>query len=209
MNEDRGKIIRSMVFPFLFVVVIWLVKFYEIIFHYDLTFLGLAPLKTSGLIGIITSPFLHENFAHLFANSFPFFILASLLFYFYREIAWRILVLIWLMTGLWVWVFARGEYVHIGISGIVYGLASFLFCSGILRRDSRLLAVTLLVTFIYGGIVWGIFPQLFPTKNISWESHLMGLLSGAILAVYYRRAGPQRKQYSWEFEEDEDDVSES
>lgn len=205
MNDDPGRIIRSMVVPFLLVVTIWLVKFYEIIFNHDLSVYGLMPLKAAGLIGIITSPLLHENFAHLFANTLPLFILASLVFYFYKEIAWRTIILIWVMTGLWVWVFARGEYVHIGASGIVNGLAAFLFCSGIIRRDNRLMAVTLLVTFLYGGIVWGVFPQLFPHKNISWESHLMGLLAGAILAIYYRNEGPPTKQYSWEIEEEDEE----
>jgi membrane associated rhomboid family serine protease len=208
MHDDEGKIIRSMRVPFFFILAMWLVKFYEIIFHHDLSGFGLMPLKTTGLIGIITSPLLHENFAHLFANTLPLFILASLVFYFYREIAWRTIILIWLMTGLWVWVFARGEYVHIGASGIVNGLASFLFCSGIIRRDNRLMAVTLLVTFLYGGIVWGIFPQLFPNQNISWESHLMGLLSGVVMSIYYRNEGPPRKQYSWELEEEQEEETE-
>jgi membrane associated rhomboid family serine protease len=93
----------------------------------------------------------------------------------------------------------------VGASGVVYGLAAFLFLSGILRRDSRLMSVTMLIAFLYGGLVWGIFPQLFPHQPISWESHLMGLLAGTVLAVYYRKSGPQRKVYDWENEEEEDD----
>jgi hypothetical protein len=131
--------------------------------------------------------------------------LGGLLFYFYHPIAWKIFWLVWLVTGLWVWVFARGDAVHIGASGVVYGLASFLFLSGILRRDNRLMAITLLIAFLYGGLVWGIFPQLFPHQPISWESHLMGLLAGAVLAIYYRNSEPRRKVYEWETDDEDEE----
>ena len=192
-----------MIFPSLFVIAIWLVKFVELIFKINLSEYGLQPLHLRGLAGIVTCPFLHEGFSHLFANSIPLFLLSGLLFYFYKEIAWRILLLIYLMTGLWVWFLARPDSIHIGASGVVYGLAAFLFFSGIIRRETRLMAITLLTAFLYGGMVWGIFPQFFPMKQISWESHLMGLLAGLILAIYYRKSGPQRKKYEWEDEDDD------
>jgi membrane associated rhomboid family serine protease len=205
MQEEQRRIIRSLVIPGIFVLVMWLVKIFEIIFNTDLSGYGLAPLQWKGLIGILTAPFLHANFSHLSANTFPFFFLLGMLFFFYKQIAWRTLILIWIFTGLWIWVFARQDSVHIGASGVVYGLASFLFFSGILRRDTKLMAITLLIAFLYGGLVWGVFPQLFPHQPISWESHLMGLLAGMILAFYYRKSGPQRKTYEWEDENDEDE----
>jgi membrane associated rhomboid family serine protease len=192
-----------MIVPCLFVLILWLVKAVDLIFRLDLNQYGLYPLQTKGLPGIITAPFLHADVSHLFANTIPLLILASLLFYFYREIAWWIIILLWIITGAWVWVFARGVEAHIGASGIIYGLASFLFFSGIIRRETGLMVITLLVTFLYGGLIWGIFPHFFPKQNISWESHLMGLLAGLILAIYYRKSGPQRKTYEWENEEDE------
>jgi len=133
------------------------------------------------------------------------FILGSFLFYFYKEIAWMTLVLLYLITGIWVWSFARGTGVHIGASGIIYGLVSFLFFSGIIRREKSLLVITMLVAFLYGGLIWGVFPQLFPGKPISWESHLMGFLAGLVLAVYYRGRGPQKQPYDWGEEADEED----
>jgi len=205
MNEDHRKITRSLIFPSIFVIVIWLVKFVELIFKIDLGVYGLQPLHAKGLIGIITAPLLHVSFSHLFPNTIPLFILSGLLFYFYRVIAWRIFILIWVLTGLWVWFLAREDSIHIGASGIVYGLASFLFFSGIIRRDAKLMAITLLIAFLYGGMVWGVFPQFFPRERISWESHLMGLLAGLILAIYYRKAGPQRMIFEWEDEEEEND----
>jgi membrane associated rhomboid family serine protease len=201
MSKDHRTILQSLMYPAILVAIMWLVKIFEVIFAMDLTHFGLLPLKINGLIGILTSPFIHEDFSHLSGNSLPFLVLGSLLFYFYPELAWRVLILVWLMTGAWVWTFARGNGIHIGASGIVNGLAAFLFLSGILRREAKLMAITLLITFLYGGLIWGIFPQFFPHMNISWESHLMGIISGVILAFYYRKAGPQRVKYEWESEE--------
>jgi membrane associated rhomboid family serine protease len=205
MNEERRKILQSLIFPAILVLIMWIVKLIEITFNIDLRDYGLIPLKARGLLGIITSPFLHQGFPHLFGNSVPLFVLGGLLFYFYRELAWKVLILIYFITGFWVWFFARGTGIHIGASGIVNGLAAFLFLSGILRRETKLMAITLLIAFLYGGIVWGIFPQFFPLQNISWESHLMGLMAGAMLAIYYKKTGPQRIKYEWENEDDNED----
>ncbi|MCX6248418.1 MAG: rhomboid family intramembrane serine protease [Bacteroidetes bacterium] len=204
MHEEQKRMLRSLVIPGIFVILMWLIKIFENIAHVDLGVYGLAPLSWKGLTGIVLAPLLHADFSHLSANTLPFFFLGGMLFYFYRSIALKTFFLIWLITGLWVWVFARGDSVHIGASGVINGMASFLFLSGILRRDARLMAITLLITFLYGGLVWGVFPQLFPNKPISWESHLMGLLAGILLAFYYRNAGPQRKEYDWGNEEDDD-----
>lgn len=204
MDPEKKKILRSLLFPCCFVALLWLIKLFEVTQHIDLYFLGIYPMHWKGLIGIITSPLIHENWSHLMANSGPMLVLGGVVFYFYKKIAWNVFLLIYFMTGFWVWVLARDAY-HIGASGIVYGLASFVFTSGLLRRDNRLLALSMLVVFLYGGLVWGIFPQLFPDKNISWESHLMGLIAGVIIAFYYRDYGPPKKVYEWENEEEEED----
>jgi membrane associated rhomboid family serine protease len=204
-DEEKIRVYRSLFYPALFVILLWLIKGADIVFGLELNQYGLYPLEIKGLPGILTSPLLHANLAHLFANSIPLFILSAFLFYFYKDIAWMILILLYLITGIWVWVFARGGAAHIGASGIIYGLASFIFFSGIIRKETRLMVITLLVAFLYGGLIWGVFPQLFPNQPISWESHLMGFLAGLVLAVYYRNQGPQRKPWDWGNEEDEDD----
>ena len=193
-----------MVVPVAFVILLWLIRAADVIGDIGMNEYGLYPLKIKGLPGIITAPLLHAGFSHLFANTVPLLVLGSLLFYFYRSLAWKVLLLIWLMTGIWVWVFARGSAAHIGASGIIYGLASFLFLSGIIRREPRLMIITLLVTFLYGSLLWGLFPQFFPKEHISWESHLMGLLSGALLAIWYRKSGPQKQVYVWNDDEEEE-----
>jgi membrane associated rhomboid family serine protease len=197
-----------MVIPFLLVLLMWAVRIVQTIGNYDLSFLGIYPLKWQSLYGIITTAFIHADFSHLIANSVPFIILGSALFYFYKDIAIRILLVIWIFSGFWVWVAARPAY-HIGSSGIVYGLAAFILVSGIIRKHTGLMALALVVVFLYGSMIWGIFPEFFPERNISWESHLFGMIAGIILAFYYRKEGPQRRIYEWELEEEEEEEEET
>src|SRR4030042_415288 len=185
MNEKK-KLFQSLLFPAFFVIIIWLVKITEIVFDIDLVYLGLSPLKWRGLIGILTAPLIHADLRHLFDNSIPVFLLSLAVFYFYSPVAYKVFFLTWIITGILVWIGGRSSY-HIGASGLIYGFASFLFFSGIIRNSINLLAISLLVVFLYGGLVWGIFP--FDYK-ISWESHLFGVLTGFFLALVYRDYGP-------------------
>lgn len=203
MIDDKRNIVKSLIPPALFILLIWIIKLGEILTHYDLIFLGVFPRTAHGLIGIFTSPLIHADFKHLMANSIPFFILGACLLYFYKGIAVKTFLLIYFVSGISVWLGARASY-HVGASGVVYGLAAFLFFSGIVRKDNRLLPVTLLVAFLYGSIVWGIFPDFYPEENISYESHFWGLVTGTILAFYFKHEGPQRKKYTWEIEEEQE-----
>lgn len=199
---EKKIILSSLLIPAIIVTVMWAVKILETVFNTSFAFLGIYPLTLKGIPGIILSPFIHSDFSHLSANTVPLFILMATLFYFYRKIALKIFILIFLFTNVWVWFSAREAY-HIGASGVVYGLASFLFISGLIRKNPRLMAISLMVAFLYGSLIWGIFPELFPEENISWESHLWGLIAGFVLAIFYRKEGPQRRLYSWDFEEEE------
>jgi membrane associated rhomboid family serine protease len=190
-----------MLVPGMFVFLMWLVKIIELLFDIDLTHLGIYPLTGQGLWGILFSPLIHAGFGHLINNSLPVFFLGTFLFYFYSEIALKISLLIWFITGAAVWLSGREAW-HIGASGIIYGLASFLFFSGIIRRHFRLAGLSLLVVFLYGSMVWGIFPDVY--KEVSWESHMTGFIIGIILAIAYRKQGPQAPVYEWLDEENED-----
>jgi membrane associated rhomboid family serine protease len=200
-KEEKQKLVRSTFVPAMLVLLMWVVKLVETIFSYRLSFLGVSPLTPEGLPGILLAPFLHGDWNHLMANTVPMFVLGSALFYFYRPIAYRVLLLTVLLTGLWVWLGAR-EATHIGASGVIYGLSAFLLVSGLIRRHPRLMALSMVVVFLYGGMIWGVFPEFFPEKNISWESHLAGLVAGLILAVFYKDEGPQKPKYSWDYEEE-------
>lgn len=202
MNEKK-KFLQSLIFPAFFLIIIWLVKLTEIVFDINFVYLGLYPLKWRGLIGIITAPLIHADLRHLFDNSIPVFLLSLAVFYFYSPVAYKVFFLSWIITGILVWIGGRSSY-HIGASGLVYGFASFLFFSGIIRNSINLLAISLLVVFLYGGLVWGIFP--FDYK-ISWESHLFGALTGVFLALAYRHYGPPPPQEIQDenFENEDDD----
>jgi membrane associated rhomboid family serine protease len=189
------------------VFVIWAIKLIEISSGMSFAFFGIYPLKAQGLIGIITAPLIHKDFNHLISNTIPFLIFSVGVFYFYRPLGYKIFFLTWLMTGIWVWCGAREAY-HIGASGIVYGLASFLFFSGIIRRSVELASISLIVVFLYGSMIWGIFPFV---PEISWESHLSGGVAGFILAFIYRKEGPKPKLYEWQMDEtlnDEETINE-
>jgi len=204
MREEEKRMLHSLVLPALLVFLLWAVRIVQTIGGYDLAFLGIYPLKWQGLIGILTGPPVHAVYSPPASNSVPLIVLGSTLFYFYKDLAPKIFGWIWLITGFWVWIAARPAY-HIGASGVVYGLATFIFLSGVLRKHTGLMAVALVVVFLYGSMVWGVFPDFFPERNISWESHLLGMVAGVILAVYYRKEGPQRRKYQWEIEEEEEE----
>ena len=185
-----------------FLFFLWLVHFANIHYHLNLYKLGVFPRTLDGLWGIAFAPLVHSSSDnnHLINNSVPFLILTWAMFYFYRPIAWRVLFFSWIITGLSVWFFGRSSF-HIGISGVIYSQLFFLFFSGVFRRDSRLLTVALLVVFIYGSMIWGIFPYDW---KISYESHLSGALVGVVLSRYYKdeNATFLKKKTQWEIEEE-------
>lgn len=194
--DEKSSLLRFGVVPIAFVLLMWGVKVVEMFFDLDFYTWGIFPLSAKGIAGIFLSPFIHSDLNHLINNTLPILVLGFTLFYFYREVAWGVLALSILITGFWVWVFAREAY-HIGASGVVYSLVTFLFVSGVIRKHPRLMAISLLVVFLYGSMVWGILPI---RERISWESHLMGSISGILLAINFSKFGPQRKMYEWELE---------
>jgi len=179
---EKKRLWLSMFIPLLFVFLLWLIALIQYFFEIDLSHWGVFPLHAKGLPGIFFSPLIHGNFEHLSSNSLPLLILGTMLFYFYPKSALKVFLLLYFVTGVWVWFGARPAY-HIGSSGIVYGLASFIFTCGALLKNIRLMAVSLLVVFLYGGLIWGLFPIDW---HISWESHLSGFVLGIILAILYK-----------------------
>ena len=184
----RNSVLYAPVFG---VFLIWMVYWIEINFGYNFTKMGIYPLKIDGLKGVLFSPFIHANISHLFNNSVPLAVLLASLFFFYNKIAIRILLIGTLLTGVLTWILASNSY-HIGASGVVYMLFSFIFFSGIIRKHYRLFALSLVVVFLYGSMIWYIFPI---KAQMSWEGHLSGFLVGLFLAFAYRKIGPLKKEY--------------
>jgi len=198
-NIEVRKIVEAFRFPILLVAVMWLVKIIEFLSEQSFSSYGLYPREVFGLQGIITSVFLHGDWKHLFNNSVPMLILGWALFYFYKEVAWKIIIWVVIMGGFWTWISAR-EANHIGSSGLVYGLFSFLLLSGFIRVHKQLISISFLVAFLYGSLVWGLLPIDY---KMSWESHFWGFVAGSALAIYYRKIGMQRKRHEWNEEEEE------
>jgi membrane associated rhomboid family serine protease len=157
---------------------------------------GVYPLDLKGLRGILFSPLIHGSWEHLINNSFPILVLTLTLLYFYRQISFKVFMLIYFIHTFWLWFFARESF-HIGASGLIYGLGTFIFVSGIIRRNVHLLAISLMVAFQYGSMVWGIFPY---EESVSWEGHLTGMAAGIFLAFFYKNYGPPSNLGHWKYE---------
>lgn len=207
-NEDEldKRIFKtSLIIPSIFVVFFILVEF--ISSSLDLSFVefGIYPRTMEGLKGIITGPFIHSGPAHLINNSVAFMVLSTALFFFYRNLAYRVFFLTYLLSGIFLWVGGREAW-HIGASGVIYGLAFFLFFSGILRHDTRLLTIALVVTFLYGSMFWGLLPI---DPSISWDGHLSGAIAGVLLSLWFKEQGPPRQKFDWEEDDDDNDDDEA
>ncbi len=205
MNQNEFKFSNwILAVPLYLVVFIWVVYWFEVENGYNFNSFGIYPRSLSGLKGILFSPFIHGDIKHLYHNSAPLFVLVFSLFYFYRSIAWKVLLYGALLTGIFTWIIGRKSF-HIGASGIIYLLFSFVFLSGVIRKNYRLVAVSLMVIFLYGSMVWYVLPV---KESVSWEGHLSGFVIGIIFAVFYRNTGPKKFQYDWEqdnYEPDEFD----
>lgn len=187
--------------PLLAVLAIWAVFWAEVRFGINLNEYGIYPRAVSGLKGVVLSPFIHGSVEHLYNNTVPLAVLSSFLFYFYREAAFRVLLLGVLLSGLITWLIGRPSY-HIGASGLIYVLSSFIFFKGIFAKHYRLVALSLVVVFIYGSMIWYIFPI---KEDISWEGHLAGFVTGLLLALTIRVKIPQERKYEWEREDYSED----
>jgi membrane associated rhomboid family serine protease len=203
-RQEIREIIRAMFYPLVFVVLLWLIYGISEYFSFDTAVLGIQPLQLKGLIGILTAPLVHADTDHILGNSSALVVLGFGLCFFYRRKALHIFLFIYIFSGLWGWLLAR-RGCHIGASGLVYGLYFFLTVSAFIKREKRTIAFALLSTFLYGSIVWGFFPELFPGKNISWEIHITGMVAGILSAFYFRKEGPQRPVIPDDEEDDEED----
>lgn len=182
-----------------FVVALWLVHAVFVLAGWDVAPLGVRPGRLEGLTGILTAPLVHGSWGHLFSNTLPLLVLGTALVYGTPRAAVIALPVIWLASGLCVWLFAR-EAAHVGASGLTYGMMFFVFVVGILRRDRPSIALALLVFFLHGSMIWGIFPL---APGISFEYHFFGAAAGTISALFLRRRDPlpERRRYDWEDEE--------
>lgn len=204
-KKDASQLKQSFYIVAAFTAGLWLIKIIEAITGIELFYYGINPGQLSGLQGILLAPLIHSSFSHLFANTAPLLVLGTALLYGYPKSAKIVIPTIVISTGLGVWLFAR-QFYHIGASGLNFGLLFFVFTIGAIRWDRRAIALSMVVFFLYGGMIWGIFPN---EPGTSYESHFFGAMTGTILAILLRNYDPQRaeKKYSWDEEEEEDETS--
>jgi membrane associated rhomboid family serine protease len=198
--RDRRRFWRAFRWALAAVAVLWWIKLCEYAFGWDFSALSIHPRETLGLLGVLTAPLLHGGMEHLTANTLPLLLLGTLALYHYPRALRRALPLIWLCAGLGTWLWGRDSF-HLGASGVTHGLMFLIFVLGIARRDRASIALSLLVFFLYGGMLMTVLPR---EPGVSWESHLFGAVGGVIAALLWRSLDPlpPRKKYSWEIEEE-------
>jgi membrane associated rhomboid family serine protease len=196
--NGKQNLRRSAIVVASFVGLLWLIRLVDVIFDLRLFRFSVYPRELEGLWGILFAPLIHGSWVHLFANTLPFFVLGTALLYGYPRSAMIAVPIIYFGSSLGVWCFARSSY-HVGASGLTHGLMFFIFIIGVLRRDKLSMALAMLVYFLYGGMIWGIFPS---NPEISFEYHFFGALLGTILAYFLRNLDPKssEKKYDWEDE---------
>jgi membrane associated rhomboid family serine protease len=182
MDITEKKFIEALRFPLYLLIALWGVFLFQEMFHAQLGFLGVYPRALDGLTGILTGPFIHADLKHIVSNSIPLAAMLAIILFFYPSIALRSFWMIYVFTGICVWIFAREIY-HIGISGVVYGLVSFVFWTGIFRRNMKSVVLGLLVLTTYSGMIAGLSPN---QTGISWESHLLGAIVGIFTSYYFK-----------------------
>lgn len=204
MAEDFKYTHRVLIVPILMVLSIWIVYWIEIKYGFYFNAYGVYPLKIEGLKGVVFSPFIHGSLEHLFNNSVPLLLLSMALFYFYPSASWKVISWGILLSGFLTWLMGRPSY-HIGASGLIYVLASFLFFKGIFSKYYRLVALSLSVVFVYGSLIWGLFPI---KSGMSWEGHLSGFVVGFVFALIFKTNYFKQPKFEWEkkgYTEEEDE----
>jgi membrane associated rhomboid family serine protease len=177
-----GSVSLSFIVPSRMLFIMWLVFFIEMKFGLNLSMFGVLPRVPLGLIGILVGPLIHDSLLHLISNTLPLLFLGITLYFFYGKMARSVFLICYFIPGVIVWIFARPLF-HLGASGLIYGVAAFLFVSGLVRKDFKSMAISIIIAIVYGGLVWGVLPTQYA---ISWEYHLAGAIVGGAVAILFR-----------------------
>jgi len=203
LSDFKRQFLHAVFVPTIISVVIILSFVLEKGMDWDFHTLGVYPRRVENIGGIFTLVLVHSDWSHLANNVVSFILLSSCLSFFYRQIALKVMFVSCVFSGAILWVIGRDSW-HIGVSGLIYSLAFFLFFSGIIRKHVPLIAISLIIAFSYGSLVWHIFPWEVHDP-ISWEGHLSGGVVGLILSIFYRNEGLQKPTVIWEEDENEDE----
>ena len=207
-KQEQKKFFGSLAIPALLAAIMLTVKVIETAYGFDMSRWGLMPQTAHGLLGILTLPFLHGDWEHLFTNIPAVLVLGTALYYCYPTLANPVLIISWLGSGLLTWCIGNPGSIHVGASALIYSLNLFLIFSGFIRRNRQLIVISLIMVFLYGSFIWGMIPALAKPQNISWEGHLSGAIVGVLLALILRKKGPQKEVHHWDEDDDKDDPDE-
>lgn len=180
--QQKKSLLKAARWPFYILLLMWALEIIKHLTGIQFGNYGILPRYMTGLKGIITAPLIHGSYGHLFNNSLPFLVGATLIIYFYQRVSFAVISLIWILTGALVWIFAKPAY-HIGASGVVYGMISFIFWAGVFNRDRQSIVLSLIILFLYSGMFYGVLPD---QPGVSWESHLLGGMVGILAAYLFR-----------------------
>jgi membrane associated rhomboid family serine protease len=194
---------RFLIIPGAFVILLWLVFGFDYLFELDLGRFAVEPRTWNGLLGVLFFPVLHGGLDHIVANSTSILVLLAATRYIFPKIFLHVFAISYILPGILTWIIGRPA-LHLGASGMIYALVVFLFISGVIRVNRYLLAISLLVVFVYGSLFWGLFPL---EQGISWEGHLSGAFTGFLLGVLYRKIDPTDEviEHEPDWGEDEND----
>lgn len=194
--KQRRPIGQCLMIALAFAVLLWWIHLVAFLMDWNLASLGVYPGRWTGLVGLLTSPLIHGSFQHLTSNTLPMVLLGTGLIYGYPN-SWKwVVAILWVGSGLGVWLIGRESF-HFGASGVATGLMFFLFVAGAVRRDRLSIVLSMLAFFMYGSMVWGIFPT---EEGISFEAHFSGAVMGVVCAFLFRNRDPRvpRRKYAWE-----------
>jgi membrane associated rhomboid family serine protease len=194
-RRSKANFVLALKIAAAFLAVLWVIFIVDAALGLQLGRFGLRPGSIPGLIGLITAPLLHGSMGHLASNSLPLLISLTAMLFLYPNSSARVIPVIWVGSAIIAWLIGRPS-LHFGASGLIYGLLAYVFLGGVLRRDMRSVAVSLLVWFLYGTMVWGVLPI---RPHMSWELHLGGAVMGVIMAFVFRNWDrPPVVRYDWE-----------
>jgi membrane associated rhomboid family serine protease len=182
MDKELNHFIKQLLPTLIFVAILCFIHLFSFLAKKDFSTLGILPQTTEGLLGIFTAPLIHGSKEHLFANVSMLIFVGVMFNAYYPSIAYRVFVGLYVLTGVLVWSFARQVY-HIGASGVLYALVSFIFWSGIFRKSKKSSFLAFGILSIYGTMFEGVLPK---TPGVSWESHLYGAVIGFIMAYFFK-----------------------
>ena len=186
-HHPFGRLLPALLWPLLGVSALWLVAAVQWLSGVSYVWLGVFPRTLTGLPGVLTAPLIHESWGHLAANTAPLLGLGIIAMYGYPHATRHAVPLIWILSGLGVWLLGRGSF-HIGISGLTHGLMFFVVMIGLIRRDVVSIALALIVALLFGSMASGVVPR---EPAVSFEYHLFGAIAGVVSAVALHRLDPK------------------